>query len=148
MFKSKKTIICAAVIVCVCAAVLMSAFCSPRRAAERVFRQNEAALNQMVSDYLAGDMQALKREIDGVSDVDFYTGEHAMIEFFVKGRGIAPASVYYGFYYSPDGVPLAFQNAKNGLVPSGNGWEWKAGGDNRGYTEQISGNWYYYEASF
>ena len=132
----------------VLAVLVVAKLSAPERTALRTFKANETALNQMVEAYLAGDTDALKTNIPGVRDVDYWHGDHVMIEFFVTGRGIVPASSYYGFYYSVDGVPLAFQNAKMTLTPSGDGWEWKEGGDNRGYTEHITGNWYYYEASF
>ena len=130
------------------ALVLAVKLSAPERAVVRTFKANEAALNQMVEAYLAGNTDALKTVVPGVEDADYWHGEHEMIEFFVTGRGIVPASSYYGFYYSVDGVPLAFQNTKMTLVESGDGWEWTHGGDNRGYTEHITGNWYYYEASF
>lgn len=130
------------------ALVLAVKLSAPERAVVRTFKANEAALNQMVEAYLAGDTDALKINILGVRDVDYWHGEHEMIEFFVTGRGIVPASSYYGFYYSVDGVPLAFQNAKVTLGEKEDGWEWTEAGDNRGYTEHITGNWYYYEASF
>ena len=149
MPKNRKRVIALAIIViAICAVVLARAVSSPRRTVERVFKQNETVLNEMVQKYLEGDTDALKTVVPGVEDADYWHGEHAMIEFFVKGRGIAPASTYFGFYYSVDGVPLAFQNTKMTLVESGDGWEWTHGGDNRGYTEHITGNWYYYEASF
>ena len=130
------------------ALVLAVKLSAPERAVVRTFKANEAALNQMVEAYLAGDTDALKINILGVRDVDYWHGEHEMIEFFVTVRGIVPASSYYGFYYSVDGVPLAFQNAKVTLVENEDGWQWTEAGDNRGYTEHITGNWYYYEASF
>ena len=144
----KRGIILIIVLAAVLTATLAVKLSAPERAVLRAVKANEAALNQMVEAYLAGDTDALKTNIPGVRDVDYWYGDHAMIEFFVTGRGIVPASSYYGFYYSVDGVPLAFQNAKMTLTPSGDGWEWKEGGDNRGYTEHITGNWYYYEASF
>lgn len=72
-------------------------------------------------------------------------GEHPMAEFSLySGPG-----VYRGFYYSPDDLPLPFQNADIRLIPDGKtAWTWKGGGDNRGYTSKIIDCWYYYEAAF
>lgn len=132
----------------ICGMFAVGKIFSPERTVLRTFTANEAALNEMVQSYLAGDTAALRTDIPGIQSAQYRYGDSGMIEFFVKGRGIAPASSYFGFYYSVDGVPLAFQNAKMTLTPNGDGWEWKEGGDNRGYTEHIAGNWYYYEASF
>jgi len=63
--------------------------------------------------------------------------------------GIASASKYYGFYYSPDDVPAAYQNANNILAAvSNNEGEWSDGTDNGGRTIKILKDWYYYEAWF
>ena len=70
-------------------------------------------------------------------------GEHPMDEFIVVTIG----STYYGCYYSPDDVPLAFQNSGLELVDDvRGGWSWRAEGDNYGYTEQLAPCWYYFEA--
>ena len=62
---------------------------------------------------------------------------------------IARGDTYYGCYYSPDDVPLAFQNSDVPLVQNGHErWEWEAEGDNHGSTERISEKWFYFEASF
>jgi len=144
----RRRIILIILIAVICVIFAAGKIFSPERAVLRTFKANEAALNEMVQSYLKGDTAALRTDIPGIQSAQYWHGDSGMIEFFVKGRGIVPASSYYGFYYSVDGVPLAFQNAKMTLVESGDGWEWKEGGDNRGYTEHISGNWYYYEASF
>lgn len=76
-------------------------------------------------------------------------GEHMMVDFYVTGLGIAPASTYYGFYYSPDDVPLVYGNYDIVLTQCDkNTWEWSANGDNKGVTKKIADCWYYYEASF
>lgn len=70
---------------------------------------------------------------------------HSMLEFVLITRGDS----YYGCYYSPDDVPLAFQNTDAELVQCGHdSWRWKAEGDNHGKTRKINNHWYYFEASF
>jgi len=77
--------------------------------------------------------------------VNSWDAEHPMTEFLIMTWG----DTYYGCYYSPDGVPLAFQNTDVELVQNGHDyWEWSAEGDNRGATSLILDNWYYFEASF
>lgn len=81
-------------------------------------------------------------------DVDIHNtweGDHDMLELILFSHG----DTYYGCYYSPDDVPLAFQNTANELTQCGHdAWKWKAEGDNQGKTIRISGHWYYFEASF
>lgn len=55
---------------------------------------------------------------------------------------------YYGFYYSLDDVPLAFQNVPVPLEETTDGWTWRAEGDNHGLTRRLSPHWYYFEAHF
>ena len=71
--------------------------------------------------------------------------EHPMDEFIITTMG----DVYYGCYYSPAGVPLAFQNSGLELVDDvRGGWSWRAEGDNYGYTEELLPGWYYFDARF
>ena len=78
--------------------------------------------------------------------VTHWQGEHEMVEYTVATAG----STYYGFYYSPDDVPLAFQNTDVPLVPAETeeGWIWTAEGDNRGRTYRLAERWFYFEAKF
>ncbi len=81
----------------------------------------------------------------GYENLNEWRGEHPMLEILIA----SPGDGYYGCYYSPDGVPLAFQNTAAELVPSGDGcWTWTAEGDNRGETEKITDHWYFFRASF
>ena len=74
-----------------------------------------------------------------------WDAEHPMDEFILYVRG----ETYYGCYYSPDDVPLAFQNCSVPLIENGKDcWEWNGQGDNRGTTKRIADKWYYFEASF
>ena len=81
----------------------------------------------------------------GYKYVNSWDTEHPMTEFVITAWG----DTYYGCYYSPDGVPLAFQNTDAELVQDGHDyWEWSGESDNHGATSLILGNWYYFEASF
>lgn len=71
------------------------------------------------------------------------------IDFYYKGYGIVPASIYIGFYYVSEDKPTGFQGYPHILTPEGKGWEWKEpNGDNWYYTEKIADHWYYYETGF
>ena len=74
-----------------------------------------------------------------------WEGEHDMTEFILFTRG----DTYYGCYYSPDDVPLAFQNTEVELTQGETGyWIWQGEGDNQGETYRIEENWYYFKATF
>ena len=81
----------------------------------------------------------------GYNAVNSWDKTHPMTEFVIMSYG----DTYYGCYYSPDDVPLAFQNFDTELTQDGHDyWVWQAGGDNHGATSKIIDHWYYFEASF
>lgn len=85
----------------------------------------------------------------GCLDVNIWQGEHPMMEFMLSGWGIGSGTRYYGCYYSPDDVPLAFQNYGTALTQDGpESWTWTGEGDNHGATQRIQENWFYFEAYF
>ena len=70
----------------------------------------------------------------GYDMVNSWDGDHTMTEFVIMSWG----NTYYGCYYSPDDVPLAFQNTDVELTQDGHDyWEWRADGDNHGSTSKI-----------
>lgn len=85
----------------------------------------------------------------GYQYVNTWEGEHSMTEFLISGSGFGSETTYYGCYYSPDDIPLAFQNAEAKLTQCGHdSWKWSGEGDNHGKTQKIMDHWYYFEASF
>ncbi len=76
----------------------------------------------------------------------------AVVDFYCGGAGMGSNTSYVGFYYTRDNNMAAVWCAPSSadlLTSCGNGFEWREpNGDNRYYTEQICGNFYYYEASF
>ena len=100
------------------------------------------ACDRMDAETLAG--------IDGVRKVDLTDG---YILVYCFGEGIAPSSQDHGFYYAPDGQPVAVFDGQilcgtDELTPDGDGFVYFDSGYNRFYTEHIMGNLYYYSASF
>jgi len=78
-----------------------------------------------------------------------WIGKHTIVEYTATGKGIASASVYCGFFYSVDDVPVSFQNSGETLIQtSDNEWEWKGDGDNHGLIRRIEPHWYYFEAAY
>ncbi len=81
----------------------------------------------------------------GYKSVNSWDSTHPMTEFVIMSYG----DTYYGCYYSPDDIPLAFQNFDTELTQDGHDyWVWQADGDNHGATSKIIDHWYYFEASF
>lgn len=81
----------------------------------------------------------------GYEAVNSWDGTYRMTEFIIMSWG----STYYGCYYSPDDVPLAFQNTDVELTQDGHEyWEWQTEGDNHGSISKIMDHWYYFEAEF
>ena len=139
----KRPAVPAAAIVLLAAALIAAAVWAnaPERRAARFAEKNGAAFAA-----LAASGQALPAEYGGAK-VRTWGGAHVQVDF-VLGYGIGDRQ-YWGAYYSPDDVPLPFQNADVPLTPNGDGcWTWQGEGDNRGTTKKISENWYYFEAGF
>ena len=81
----------------------------------------------------------------GYEAVNSWERTHPMTEFIIMSWG----NRYYGCYYSPDDVPLAFQNTDVELTSKEeNRWTWNADGDNYGETTKIKDRWYFFKASF
>lgn len=113
----------------------------PERKAAQFVAQNGSAFSELVDSE-----QAIPKTFNGVT-VDVWNGEHLMYEFLL-GSGIGEYQ-YWGIYYSPDDVPLSFQNTDVPLSENGEErWTWQAEGDNHGTTQKIAPKWYYFEASF
>ena len=90
-------------------------------------------------------------KLKGVKEVDSDT---EIIDVYCGGTGLGSATSYYGFYYSPDGLPkdswcgTSFGSLEQ-LKPDGDGFSIKySNDDNCYYTEKIRDNFYYYEAHF
>ena len=84
--------------------------------------------------------------LPGVVTCSSWDAEHPMDEFLF---GFQLGVPYSGCYYSPDDVPLSFQNASPDLKQDGeNRWSWQGRGDNHGATVKLRDKWYYFEAWF
>ena len=89
-------------------------------------------------------------DIKAIEDI---TVNDDCVAFYCKGRGIAPSSQEYGFYYSKNNLPIAIFDGKpihyfkNDLA-IGEGCEYVDSSYNSFYTEKIRDNFYYYEAHF
>jgi hypothetical protein len=143
--KWKKLIISAALIIlAICAVTYIS---NPERRVKNFVNHNSEELKLIAEAYLNSDTTI--KTYKGVEIEQVFRGTHHIVQFYYSGIGIIPASKYYGFYYSPDDIPTAYQNVKQSLTAvSDKEWKWSDGTDNGGRTIKITKNWFYYEAWF
>ena len=118
----------------------------PERKIFSMVQKNQTAYVMAAESVLRGEK---KPEVEGVSQIHLRVGEHTIVDFFVSGFGIAPASTYYGFYYSLEDLALPYLEERAILTEyEEDAWSWQGSGDNKGVTKKIADCWYYYEASF
>ena len=122
-------------------------FFNPYARISRYVNRNQGNLKASCEFYLENgivDKQYSDIKVDGI-----FGENDKIVQFYVSGKGIAPASVYYGFYYSPADIPVSYCNDNYRLESDGkNQWKWNGTGDNGGKIRKICENWYYYEAWF
>lgn len=145
MKKCNKIITAALLIVLAISAIRFIS--NPERRIKNFVNQNSTELVAIAEAYLNSDTTTKTYKSVEVEQV--FSGDHDIVQFYYGGVGIVPASKYYGFYYSPDDVPTAYQNVNCRLsAVSDDEWEWSDGTDNGGRTIRIMKNWFYYEAWF
>lgn len=107
-------------------------------------REHEDALLRAVEagDFSAFENQGFIKSVQANGDC---------VEFSCGGAGVGSGTSYVGFYYTADHDLTAVWGASGSaqaLTAKGSGFEWQEpDGDNYYYTEQICGNFYYYEVS-
>lgn len=110
-------------------------------------KSNQVELEEISNDCLNGLQTS--GTYKGITVEGVYSGEHRIVQFCSGSAGLVPSSTYFGFYYSEDDVPAAFQNVDMELTPiASNEWEWSDGTDNGGLTKRITAHWFYYKAWF
>ena len=143
----KKTVIKIGVVIG--AILILKWYSNPERRifamVERNLEKYEIAAQQMLN----GEIPASGVNVSGVRDIHVRMGEHIIVDFFVTGYGLAPSGGYYGFYYSPEDLPLMALDEMAKLTEYEPGaWTWQGNGDNDGVIKKIADCWYYYEATF
>jgi len=146
MKKWNKIIIAAILIIlAICAVKYIS---NPERQIKNFINQNNEELVTIAEAYLNSDA-TIKNTYKNVEVEQVFRGNNDIVQFYYGGVGIVPSSKYYGFYYSPDDVPTAYQNVNCRLsAVSDDEWEWSDGTDNGSRTIRIMKKWFYYEAWF
>ena len=112
-----------------------------------LFRKNESTFLSAVE---TGDFSAVSR-LRGIREITT-RGDEGEIEFFCGGRGLVPASSYYGILYIP-GAEDAELSQVFGDSPEwsaeGEGCRYRqADGDNEFYYEPLGHGFFYYEEHF
>lgn len=114
-------------------------------------------LNLWHDDFEANSISALQNnnandklhgvKLDGVFKNEASGNEEiGIVQYRVKAYGLPSAGTYYGFYYSPDDEPAAYQNIDCRLMEDGdNRWSWNKDGAS-GVTYKICDKFYYYKA--
>ncbi|MBR4077223.1 MAG: hypothetical protein IKK17_01320, partial [Oscillospiraceae bacterium] len=103
-------------------------------------------MTDIAEAYLADPIDAAKQELPaGIIQIDRFCGEHDMVQFACRS---SLTNQYRGYYYSPDDVPLPFQNADIPLLETADGWTWEDETRNCGTTERIAECWFRYTANF
>ena len=115
---------------------------------EHIFEMVNNNAQILISDIDRKDFSE-SMTIRGIEDVSVI-GES--VDFYCGGKGIAPSSQDYGFYYTEDDLPKAIWCGvkycdDSLLVEDGNGYSTDYQ-HNYYYTEKIRDNFYYYEAQF
>ena len=112
-----------------------------------LFRKNESTFLSAVE---TGDFSAVSR-LRGIREIST-RGDEGEIEFFCGGRGLVPASSYYGILYIP-GAEDAELSQVFGDSPEwsaeGEGCRYRqTDGDNEFYYEPLGHGFFYYEEHF
>lgn len=144
--KKRKIVIVAIVL---CAVFFLKWHNNPERKIFAMVEHNLEKYQEIAEQLINDEVKPNEVSVSGVEGVKIITGEHVLIDFYVTGFGLAPSSVYYGFYYSPEDLPMTYMDTAAELKECEPGvWKWQGGGDNKGIVKKIADGWYYYEASF
>ncbi len=139
--------ICVLLLVAIFGVIVLKIVSNPYAQIARYVNHNEGNLRASCEFYL--EQKHVNKADTEIDVMGIYGGEHKIVQFFYSGKGIAPAGVYYGFYFSPDDIPVPYCNGKEELkMVSEDEWTWEDVGDNGGRIRKIRDNWYYYEAWF
>lgn len=140
--KHKKVVVLFSLLVC--AMIFVSVINTPEKRALRYFNNHRETLENDVQNCI--ETGRVGRELN--ISVDYWDGEHPIIEYVVVSSGIVSASKYYGIFYSFDDEPVSFQNTDEPLMSiSEQEWKWNGEGDNYGIVRRLDTNWFYFEAA-
>lgn len=128
--------------------IAVASFVSGKSASIRRFvKSNSVELTQYAQNMIKTGSNG---ECETYGDYEVtYWADTDMVEFVLRKHGMGSASVYEGFYYSPNDTPLGFQGNQVDFITSDSGWTWEeSNGDNWEYTEKILEHWYWFKFHF
>ena len=144
----KQTSIILSVVVLVIASFLVKNIFFDKSIKEQIFEIVNDNAQTILTDIEEQDFTD-SMNIGKIEDV---TVLEQCVDFYCGGKGIAPSSQDYGFYYTEDDLPKAIWCGvkycdDSLLVEDGDGYSTDYQ-YNYYYTEKIRDNFYYYEAHF
>ena len=117
--------------------------------------RNEEELTEFTKNYLAVEQRERRHMFEEWKEENGYSVQltglfpENVVAFYMGGFGLAPSSVYYGFYYSPEDIPVGTGEGQLVKAEGDNaGWSWQGYGDNGGEIRKIKPHWYYYKCWF
>ncbi|HIY03666.1 MAG TPA: hypothetical protein H9733_01710 [Candidatus Anaerotignum merdipullorum] len=147
IFHRRKTAIFFALIIgLIIVYLLLSHNSNSKSAIINYVQNNKSELETYVQDISADEKTYT--DIYNNWNVSYYQNS-GVVEFLVSTGGLGSSSKYYGFYYSPQNIPMGYQEQNVKLLENETGWQWSdPNGDNQYYTEKIADNWYWFEMDF
>lgn len=117
----------------------------PERKALRFFDKHRTELAQTAQDWI----QSGKIQFGSGVIVNVWDGEHPVMEYLLGDYGMVSAEERVGFFFSPEDIPVPFQNRQIPLTQvEKQEWHWQdeANGE-QGTVKKLEPCWYYFEAS-
>lgn len=117
--------------------------------------RNEEELTEFTKNYLAVEQRERRHMFEEWKEENGYSVQltglfpEDVVAFYMGGFGLVPSAVYYGFYYSPEDIPVG--TGEGQLVKAEEDsacWSWQGYGDNGGEIRRIKPKWYYYKCWF
>lgn len=129
----------------ICATVCFFLFFNSKSSVTRYVNHNQEKLGEFVEKIIETSSSNTYTTYHGW-EVSYWKDAN-MVEFITFAFGIAPSSIYKGFYYSPNDTPLGFQGVNVNFEKNGAGWVYDDG-NNIEHTEKIMDHWYWFKMKF
>lgn len=129
--------------------VIFFSFFTPYKRIERyVMKSLGGKLEHSCNYYLEkGDVNPYGLETTEVAGI--YGDTIKIVQFEYSGVGMRSDTKRYGYYYSPDDIPVPYCNENYALTETADGeWTWIGEGDSGGIIKKIRDHVYYFEAWF
>ena len=140
--------------ICVFLTLLLVSQLHYEKRIQKFVLRHEEELTELAELYLESDetqkqklLEKERRDVHGAVLTGLFP--ETVAAFYMGGFGLVPSSVYYGFYYSPEDIPVGTGEGQLVKAEGDNaGWSWQGYGDNGGEIRKIKPHWYYYKCWF